>query len=183
MKVERIMHKTIIIPLAFMLTLVLASCEINSSDNGDLDNWWWLRQVENIETGDKEDYVEKKVFWSYIGHLMQTDGGGSYTYQDEDGKTKKATCARLLFRFEHKGNTLRVYEPHYHNKSKGDPLLDPSIEADSRVIEKSLPIQGINLKQADDGTLEETFTVEHLDGDRMTLVNQDNTLRLYFIAY
>ena len=154
--------------LQSLFFITLTGCEINSSDNGDLDNWWYLRQVENLTDGTTTDYVEKKVFWSYIGKIMQTEGGGA---------------GRVFFRFEQKAGTLRIYEPRYNARGSGDPLLDPSIEADKKKIEESLPIQGINLKQRSDGSLEEIFTIEELNSDRMTLLNEDKTLRLHFEAW
>lgn len=156
----------LLLVLLSSLFVALTSCEIHSSNNGDLDNWWYLRQVENITDGTTTDYVDKKVFWSYIGALMQTQGGGSGTY---------------LYRFEHKGNTLRVYLPRENNRGKGDPLVT---EANL----KKLEVQGLHLKDkgnVSDGDVvyEETFTVEQLNSDRMVLVNEDKTLRLHFLAW
>lgn len=150
------------------LVLAMTGCEMHSSDNGDLDNWWYLRQVDDISKGSSEDYIEKKVFWSYIGKIMQTEGGDA---------------GKFFFRFEQKGGTLRIYEPRYNSRGNGDPLLDPSIEADKKKIDRSLPIQGINLKQRSDGSLEETFTIEQLNSDKMVLLNEDKTLRLHFEAW
>ena len=175
--------------LIALLAMTMASCEINSSDNGDLDNWWYLRQVENINENDNvnvEDYVAKKVFWGYIGKLMQTQGDGAGTY---------------LYRFEHKGNTLRVYSPHKNNSKSSETSeegtetrvkIDPLVEAKDLY---KLEAHGLHMKEkkdADgnpvydsDGNIiyEETFTVEQLNSESMVLLNEDKTQRLYFLAW
>ena len=179
--------------MACLFFILLASCEINSSDNGDLDNWWYLRQVDNLADGTSADYVEKKVFWGYIGNLMQTQGAGAGTY---------------LYRFTNSGNTLRIYEPRHNARGSGDPLLtaeelglepvtvtdkqgDVTVKTDADgnpVYENKLAPHGLHLRDkgnVSNGTpvYEETFTVEELNSDRMVLVNEAKTLRLHFIAY
>ena len=153
---------------ALLLFALLTSCEMHSSDNGDLDNWWYLRQIDDLTADTQEDVVAKKVFWGYIGNMMHTEGGGA---------------GRFFFRFEHSGNTLRIYDARYDAKKSGDPLLDPTVSDDKDKIDNDLPKQGIHLRQNSDGKLEETFTVEHIDGETMTLVNEDNTYRLHFEAW
>ncbi len=170
MRIEPHSHKMMSKFLFFILyssfIITLTGCEINSSDNGDLDNWWYLRQVDNTTDGTNTDYVSKKVFWSYIGKIMQTQGASAGTY---------------LYRFEHKNNTLRVYSPRHHSKGKGDPLLT----ADEL---SKLTIHGLHLKDKGniidgEAVYEETFTIEEINSDRMTLLNEDKTLRLHFIAW
>ncbi len=168
---NKIMKKLLFFILSSSLFITLTGCETHSSNNGDLDNWWYLRQVENINVNDNanpnvEDYVSKKVFWSFIGSLMQTQGGGAGT---------------ILLRFDHSGNTLRVHTPRYNKRGQGDPLLTESELS-------KLEVQGLHLKDkgnVNDGEIiyEETFTVEELNSDRMVLLNEDKTLRLHFIAY
>ena len=175
--------------LIALLAMTMASCEINSSDNGDLDNWWYLRQVENINENDNvnvEDYVAKKVFWGFIGKLMQTQGDGAGTY---------------LYRFEQSGDKLRVYEPHKNNSrssetseegEKTNIKIDPLVEAKDLY---KLETHGLHMKEKkdaegnpvydSDGNIiyEETFTVEQLTSERMVLLNEDKTLRLHFLAW
>ena len=168
---NKIMSKFLFFILYSLFFITLTGCSTHSSDNGDLDNWWYLRQVENINVNDNanpnvEDYVSKKVFWSFIGSLMQTQGAGAGTY---------------LYRFDHSGNTLRVHTPRHHSRGKGDPLLTEDELS-------KLEVQGLHLKDkgnVNDGEIiyEETFTVEELNSDRMVLLNEDKNLRLHFIAY
>lgn len=151
---------SIVLVLGLALGL-LSSCETHSSDNGDLDNWWYLRQVDDLTAGTSESVATKKIFWSYIGNLMQTEGGGKNKH---------------LYRFEHKGGTLRVYEPRAHSRNKGDTLL----------WEKDLPTlepQMLYMKDEGNNTFEETFTVEQLTSSQMILLNEDKSMRLHFTAW
>ncbi|MBO7051992.1 MAG: lipocalin-like domain-containing protein [Prevotella sp.] len=181
--------------LAITGIIALVSCEIHSSDNGNLDNWWYLRQVENINGNDNlnpnlnpnvEDYVDKKVFWGFIGKLMQTQGGGAGTY---------------LYRFEQSGGKLRVYEPHKNNSKSSETSeegektsvkIDPLVEAKDLY---KLEVHGLHMKEKKDADgnpvydsdgnviYEETFTIEQLTSERMVLLNEDKTQRLYFLAW
>ena len=104
-------RKDIYTIIAAWLTAVLsASCEIETSDNGDLD-------------GDRGDF---------------------------------------LFRFEHKGKTLRLYDPHVNDRMNGDPAVD-----DAGMLRPF----GVN-------ALDETFGVERLTGSKMVLSTEE--LRLSF---
>lgn len=163
---NKIMKNFFFLILCSSFLITLTGCETHSSNNGDLDNWWYLRQVDDLTDGTTTDYVSKKVFWSYIGALMQTQGASAGTY---------------LYRFDHSGNTLRVHTPRHHSRGKGDPLLTEDELS-------KLEVQGLHLRDkgnVNDGEVvyEETFTVEELNSDRMVLLNEDKTLRLHFIAY
>lgn len=179
-------NKILKIAPLLLLTMMMVGCEINSSDNGDLDNWWYLREVEQVNDNgtrsdepqansgnDSENYIEKKVFWSYIGNLMHTEG---------------ASAGRYFYRFEQKGGTLRIYEPRHNNKSKGDPLLTETeltkLNAHGIHMKAATDSDGNILTDSDGNTIyEETFTVEQLNSESMVLLNEDKTLRLHFIAW
>ena len=163
---NKMMSKFLFFILYSLFFITLTGCSTHSSDNGNLDNWWYLRQVDDLTENTTTDYVSKKVFWGYIGALMQTQGAGAGTY---------------LYRFDHSGNTLRVHTPRHHSRGKGDPLLTEDELS-------KLEVQGLHLRDkgnVNDGEIiyEETFTVEELNSDRMVLLNEDKTLRLHFIAW
>ena len=68
----------------------------------------------------------------------------------------------IVFRFENKDNTLRVYDPYANHRENGDPkIIDTSITS----------LMGIN-------HLDETFAIEKLKGNIMIL--QGKELRLTF---
>ncbi len=44
-------------------TLLLASCNVETSDNGPLDGFWHLERVDTLATGGTTDYSSGYVFW------------------------------------------------------------------------------------------------------------------------
>ena len=49
--------------LAAFALVALASCEIETSDNGDFDGFWHLERVDTLATGGTTDLSKKRVFW------------------------------------------------------------------------------------------------------------------------
>jgi len=132
--------------------LFLTSCDIETSDNGDLDGHWHLIRVDTLATGGSCNLSESRVFWGVQMRLIQAvdhdHDTGHYGY---------------LFNFEHKGQTLRLYNAHKHERAQGDLLVE-----DAKVL---APL-GVN-------SLDDLFTVESLSSDDMVL--KDNMLRLWFV--
>lgn len=132
--------------------LFLTSCDIETSDNGDLDGHWHLIRVDTLATGGSCNLSESRVFWGVQMRLIQAvdhdHDTGHYGY---------------LFNFEHKGQTLRLYNAHKHERAQGDLLVE-----DAKVL---APL-GVN-------SLDDLFTVESLSSDEMVL--KDNMLRLWFV--
>lgn len=135
--------------VAWLIMAVFASCDIETSDNGDLDGFWHLDRVDTLSTGGRTDLSNKYIFWSVQKDLINTvdrhDSAGDY-----------------LFRFEHKGKTLRLYDPHVNDRMNGDPAVeDPAV----------LNPFGVN-------ALDETFNVNKLTGSKMVLSTDE--LKLSF---
>ena len=64
-------RKDIYTIIAAWLTAVLsASCEIETSDNGDLDGFWHLERVDTIRTGGRLDLKDEYVFWAVQKDLL-----------------------------------------------------------------------------------------------------------------
>lgn len=116
------------------------SCELETSDNGDLDGMWRLASVDTLATSGHKDMEGTKLYWLFQNHLLQ--------FNDKSGEHDD-----ILLRFEHKDGTLRLYNPYVYDRDNGDkPLEDTELLA---------PF-GMNM-------LEENFEVEALSGSRMTL--------------
>lgn len=131
------------------VAVMMASCELNTSDNGDLDGMWRLAQVDTLATSGVNRMEGEKKYWMFQYKLLQLED-------------KAGTMGSVLMRFEQNNGTLRVYDPYWYDREDGDrPLDDPS----------QMAPYGVN-------ALEETFTIEVLDGGRMVLSN--GTLRLSF---
>jgi len=132
------------------LCLSIASCTLERSDNGDLDGFWQLTQVDSLTNGRSADMKESRVFWSVQTDLLQVWAEG---------------YAQVLFRFDHKGDSLLLSSPYEIKRWEGDVAIT---NADT------LRVYGIN-------ELEERFRVAQLDGGTMIL--QSTMLRLYFRHY
>lgn len=52
-----------IIYLIAAISLVLSSCTIETSDNGDFDGFWHLERVDTLATGNYLDLSRERVFW------------------------------------------------------------------------------------------------------------------------
>ena len=139
--------KSIII--AALTVSCLASCDLETSDNGDLDGFWHMERVDTLATGGVCDLSERRVFWSVqVGLVNVTD------YDKE--------ARGYLFHFENVNSSLRLYDPYKDNREEGDiKVEDPSI----------LSPYGVN-------ALDETFRIEGLSANRMTLATDE--LRLSF---
>ncbi len=80
--------------------LFLTSCDIETSDNGDLDGHWHLIRVDTLATGGSCNLSESRVFWGVQMRLIQAvdhdHDTGHYGY---------------LFNFEHKGRRCASIMP------------------------------------------------------------------------
>lgn len=128
-----------------------ASCELETSGNGDLDGFWHLVQVDTLQTGGVKDTSKDLFFWSFQVNLLQ--------FSD-----RSYHIPIYMARFNHENGQLKVTQPCLYNRDEGNEMVT---EENVNVISP----YGLN-------ALEEIFRVEELSGSRMTLSN--GTLRLYF---
>jgi len=134
---------------ATMLAAVVCSCELETSDNGKLDGMWHYVATDTLTSGTTEDVSAKRIYWSFQNNLLQ--------FEDKGGAN-----GRFLLRFEKSDNALRLHSPYIYDRENGDKVLEDAAQ---------LAPFGMN-------ALEETFTIERLDGGRMTL--STDKLRLHF---
>ncbi len=120
--------------------LFLCSCELETSDNGNLDGFWHLERIDTLSTGGSCDTSSDLLFWSVQMRLLNVSD-------------KNNVHTNLNMRFEHANGTLRVYDACRDDRMDGDPALD-----DAALLRP----YGIN-------SLDETFAVEQLTGSRMQL--------------
>ena len=145
--------KTIIATLAIVS---LASCEIETSDNGDFDGFWHLERVDTLATGGTCDLSKKRVFWGVQYKLISvydTDKEGTFGYYLRFTQTRD----KIVTKSPYKNNW------HQDNGEDGGdiPVDDPT----------QLAPYGIN-------NLAEEFVKEKLNGGQMIL--RSKTLRLKF---
>lgn len=141
--------------LATIALTTLASCEIETSDNGDFDGFWHLERVDTLATGGTLDLSKKRVFWGVQYKLISVydiDKEGTFGY---------------YLRFKQTSDQIVTHTPYKNNwhqdvENGGDHPIDDSTQ---------LAPYGIN-------NLEEEFVKEKLDGGQMIL--RSKTLRLKF---
>ena len=138
-----------------VLGLMVVSCELETSGNGELDGYWQMCQVDTLATGGKADTRESFIFWGVQGKLLQIRFSENNVYLGEG----------LLFRFENKNSMLTLSSPFVHHLYETDEPIDD--------VEILKPF-GIY-------RLEEKFVIEELDDKNMVLTN--DLLRLHFRRY
>lgn len=144
--------RALIAPLLLVLAL-FSSCELETSDNGDLDGMWHLMQVDNLQTGGIDDVVPQRIYWSFqvrLANLRSLVDGPD-----------------VFCRFERNGNLLRLHSFYFNDRPGGDPA----------VSDVSLPL----LKKVMVDSLSQTYRIDDLDASMMVL--STNSLRLHFVKY
>lgn len=141
--------------MSAMLLTLLASCTLETSDNGDFDGFWHLEQVDTLATGKSANLSNRRVFWGVQYKLINVRD------VDVDG------ALGYYLRFTQTAGDITTYSPykngwHEDSANGGDtPISDA----------KLLAPYGIN-------NIEEHFVKERLTGHTMILVSP--TLRLHF---
>jgi hypothetical protein len=123
--------------------LLLTSCELHTSDNGLLDGWWQLTQIDTLATNGSTPMKESKLFWAVQGRMLEM--------QDLNVLTPN-----VIFRFSLHSDTLRIW----------DPICD------NRDISDSLVTDVATLRPYGVLHLADTFRVEALTSDKMLLRNR-----------
>lgn len=149
--------KYMAIAAASVMVSSLASCTIESSDNGDFDGFWHLEQVDTLATGGVRNLSDSRIFWGVQFKLISCadyDHGGMRGY---------------YFRFRQTGDSIIVHSPYKNNWHQDNGANGGDIPATS--LNDTIRSYGIN-------NMEEPFFKEKLKGDKMIL--RSRMLRLYF---
>ena len=93
----------------------LMSCDLETSDNGNLDGYWHLMSVDTLATSKQCDMSKQKVFWAVQVNLIQLRGAD---HVKEGGEGRE-----FYERFELKNNMLSLYDPHEKDRENGDPVI------------------------------------------------------------
>ncbi len=134
---------------AVLFCALLHSCDIETSSNGKLDGFWHLVAIDTIATSVTRDMSNEKIYWSFENKLLELD--------DRTGVNSS-----ILFRFEHIGGALHLYDPYLYDRDNGDtPIYD---------VQMVLPFGVENT--------EITYAIDVLTSKRM-IIRTDN-LRLSF---
>jgi len=135
------MKKHILFPVLLLAAVMpFVSCELETSDNGDLDGFWHLVQADTLATSGVRDMRKERIYWSFQCDLLKVD--------DKTGNNKS-----ILLRFDHSGGKMTLSEPYIYDRSSGDIKLE-----DAELLRPF----GIN-------DMTETFDMIHLSGSHMIM--------------
>lgn len=87
-----------------LLCLLFASCEFETSGNGDLDGFWQLRTLDSLHNGRAVDMRGNGVYWAVQVNLLEA----------------RSPAANVFFRFNHVGDSLLLSEPYINNRDSAD---------------------------------------------------------------
>lgn len=133
---------------ALSLLMPLPSC--HKWDNGDLDGFWQLAEVDTLATGGHHYMATDQIFWAFQGSLVQMEQTGeAYPY---------------IFVFDRTDDQLSLSKGVRNWRSEGDIVLQ-----DSDLVH--LAPMGVH-------SLNATYVIEKNDSRRLIL--DDGQFRLRF---
>lgn len=122
------------------VTLLLTSCHLVTSNNGELDGLWQGTMKEDLATGEVVDMRDSQATWSFQGGMIEMNA-------------TTIPPSHVIGKFERGDKTLRIYHLALFTHGKGDtPLEDASM----------LKVFGFT-------TLDETFRIIELNDDALRL--------------
>ena len=95
----------------FTALLMLAACDIHTSNNGDLDGYWQLRSVDTLSTGGTCDMRDSLIFWSFQDKLMHMRDN----YHER--------IRKVFMRFNITGNVMTLTDPIIDLRDSSDIVL------------------------------------------------------------
>ena len=140
-------------------TLMLASCNVETSDNGPLDGFWHLERVDTLATGGTTDYSSGYVFWGVQKDLIYI----------KDSSNSSVGAYYLRFNQTQDGlHITKIYLDHGH---EDNPNHEQGGDIPVEAIDINLRFLGLN-------ALPEHFKKEAINGNCMILSTEK--LRLKF---
>jgi hypothetical protein len=94
--------------------LLMVGCDVESSDNGNLDGFWQMTtKTDKYAKCGAVDMRDSGLTWSFQGKLLEL--------RDVNDRQKD-----IVLSFDHAGNTLRVYNPYIVERDSDDiKISDP----------------------------------------------------------
>lgn len=139
--------------LTVCFCMMLSSCKLHTSHNGDLDGLWQVMVKEDLTTGEAVDMRDLHATWSVQGNLLMM---------------RMDNSSELIWRFNLKDDVLTLSDP-YISARYSELQTDVKLEDASVVVPYGF------------SALEEYLKVIQLDSDDMIL--QSSTSRLVFRKY
>lgn len=136
---------------------MLTACELHTSDNGDLDGFWQMTQMDTLETNRSGDMRSTKIFWAVQGDMLEM--------RDLHDDNTALYHEKINFRFRLEEGKLYLSDPIANDRPISDSIIvDPATVA----------FYGLS-------SLEQVLDVVQLEKSRMTL--QTELYRMYFRKY
>ena len=127
------------------VTLLLTSCDKETSDNGKLDGFWQItKMIPSKATSSSSDMRTSGITWAFQGHILELRDVNK-VHQD------------IVMSFTREGNKLILSVPYKVDRDADDVLLEDA--------ELLMPY-GIT-------HINETFEISELSNERMVLSNVD----------
>ena len=145
-----------ILTVGAVLTM-LTACELNTSDNGKLDGFWQMTQMDTLETNRSGDVRDLKIFWAVQGKMLEM--------RDLHDTDVTLCHEKVNFRFRLENGKLYLSEPIANNR----PISDSIIANPATVAFYGL------------SSLEQVLDVVQMESNKMTL--QTELYRMYFRKY
>lgn len=140
-------------------TLLLASCNVETSDNGPLDGFWHLERVDTLATGGTTDYSSGYVFWGVQKDLI-------YIKDSSNG-----SVGAYYLRFNQTNDSLHITKIYLDHGHEDNPYHEQGGDIPVEAIDINLRFLGLN-------ALPEHFKKEAINGNHMILSTEK--LRLKF---
>lgn len=147
MRSEKMMKRFYIYIIGVVLLLV--GCDVETSNNGNLDGFWQMTQMVDKQVNTIYDMCNSGLTWSFQGEMLEL-------------RDVKKIHQDIIGDFSYQGGTLSVNHLYIVDRDKGDVSIDDPITY--------LVPYGI-------GRLQDQFQVLELSSDQMILESADFLLR------
>lgn len=155
------MRKTVLSVIAAATFGLCACSNFEKSDNGRLDGFWQLTNIDTLASGRTANVAERMIFWSVQAGLVElSDRHTGEPYDDR--------FPSIFYRFERQDNCLKLLgepKPRINNRMRSDAEVANSTQCG---------FYGLS----DEG---ETLQILRLEDKKMTL--QSEYFRMYFRKY
>ena len=123
--------------------LLLTACDIEHSDNGDLDGFWQMTSYSNKSAASVSDMRSSGITWAFQGRILEL--------RDVQNGNQD-----IIMSFKHDEGTLNVFSPYLVERDSGDIQISK--------VELLMPY-GIN-------GLEDSFSVLELSSNSLIIENE-----------
>lgn len=93
---------------SIIVCMAAMSCTFETSDNGKLDGFWQLQQLDSLPGNIPTDMHDQDIYWSIQRHLLEV---------------KRINYYGIFFRFDNANDSLVIYDPYMDMRDSSDIKL------------------------------------------------------------